>query len=379
MNPSRVFSIPELLDQIAVNLPPNEVYKMGQLNSRIRHHTQITVLKNRSSFAKANLSLFAASKTTWQMHRIATIPFDHLGIHYATAFLQLHGICESSLRILHKKKAWNLVYWADVMPDVFPSEMRDHVFRAVHHMMAKATISVIHTTTTTTTTTTTSTTSTTPSATPEETKPFQFNRLDDPVLILFWLCYFGSHEILSKLNVNSFLIDYEDDEDEKETILHNAFMFACDSGSRATAEWVLLSNLVDLETWGGQVLADAARLGNKGIVEMVLARCDGGGGGGGGAGDGTNDANVGDDGVDGGDNNNTGGLQMATLVGNGSLDLACCWAFENGHLDVILALVKAGVDVSKEYLGHVEPVVESSDVGVALGIVEGVLAASVEV
>ncbi|KAJ3031554.1 UNVERIFIED_CONTAM: putative RNA helicase [Siphonaria sp. JEL0065] len=256
MNNTRVFAIPELLDQVALYIPPNELHRIGQLSRITRHHAQITILCNRPTFAYTNLAIYIAETPTWQSHRLAALPFSRLGINYIIALFRIHGFCESSLRILHIRKPWNL--------------------RNINKV----------------------------------------TKFDDPVLILFWLSFFGTRDILLSHCIHSFVQDYDQDDEERETILHNAFTFSCDSGDRATAEWILGSDQIDLTTWGGQVLADAARLGNIEIVEMVLEKVD----------------------------------SVDRLVRDGSAEVASSWAFENQHFDVIRVLVKAGIDVSKKFL-----------------------------
>ncbi|KAJ3069710.1 hypothetical protein HDU98_007215 [Podochytrium sp. JEL0797] len=287
-----VLHIPELLDAISVYIPPDEIHKVGQLNRRCRQLASFDILRHRATFAKTNLLLFILSVPSHEKSELLSeLPLLKLGLQYVVALFELMGFCEGSIRLLHTKR-WNLVTWADIMPDIYPSSDKLLISQALETLLAKL-------------------------------KPTdKLKTLDDPVLVLFWSCFFGSTTLLN-LDVTKFLEDFEDDDEERETICHNAFMFACDSGDASVAEWVLGSNLVDLGTWGGQILADAARLGNVEIVEMVLRR----------------NASVG----------------VGALVENGTVAIACAWALENGHPNVVRALMKAGVTIPQEFLEHVSP------------------------
>ncbi|ORY49897.1 hypothetical protein BCR33DRAFT_556303 [Rhizoclosmatium globosum] len=243
------FHIPELLEHVAAYLPPNQLHRIGQLNRRCRQIARIDSLANRATFAKTNLHIFCIDNPSMQPQRLSELPLVRLGIHYIIALFELNGVCESTLRILHKERHYYALNWHSIMPDIYPPTHKPLVFKAIDTLLHRRT---------------------------HHRKPTEKpnnHPNDDATLLLFWTCFFGSETLLPR-DIKTILQDTEEDPEELANIFHNAFTFACDSGNPRVAEWVLGSEFVDMKVWGGQVLADAARQGKIEIVEMVLGRRD---------------------------------------------------------------------------------------------------------
>ncbi|KAJ3028913.1 UNVERIFIED_CONTAM: hypothetical protein HDU68_000610 [Siphonaria sp. JEL0065] len=278
-------SIPEILDHIALHLPPDELYKLGQLNSRCRLLASIDTLTSRSVFSQNNLTLFIATSKAIKPFQLGHLPLCRLGKHYLASFFCHFGFNSTTLSTLLKKNAgymnwcqippfWNHVAWSDVMPDVFPPGNRELVYDSIKQLPVSFTNNLKH----------------------------------DPILYTYWSCYF--QDAIAAKNSITALLTLKKGNPEVPYILAGAFYFAYNSGNAQVTRVVLETEKVDLNLWGPQALADASRLGHTEIVEMLLERND---------------------------------IDFRAAGNRAAVAVAFNWAKENGKVQVLDVLKKAGL------------------------------------
>ncbi|KAJ3069709.1 hypothetical protein HDU98_007214 [Podochytrium sp. JEL0797] len=291
--------ITEILDTIAIFLPPNDIHKIGQLNRRCRQIARFELLSARSKFARDNFNYFVKSRNALQPSDIAHLFMFRLGVHYMTAYFNLFGVNSKTMSLCHPKSSlplasdspWtrqstgymrDMIFWSEVLPDVFPSDRRQVVFEALQHAINR--------------------------------KNEITSKRDDPILILLWSCFFGDRQNTEKAirrmhEVGQELLFFP-------TLFTSAFFMAYQSGDVETTNVILATGGVDLRKFAGQALAatDAARLGHVEIVAMLLARSD---------------------------------LEYRVGHLHSSVDVAFQWAHQNGHSDVMKKIVACNVGVSE--------------------------------
>ncbi|KAI9342581.1 hypothetical protein BDR26DRAFT_933506 [Obelidium mucronatum] len=285
-----VFSLPELVDQIALHLPPNELYKLGRLNQRCRSIAHLDILSEREYFARRNLQYYIATTKATKSFHVSSLPFLHLGVHYVSAFFHEFGFNATSLGILLKKHQmnwsqtppfWNHTAWNDIMPDAFWEDRRELVFNAFKNSVQPS---------------------------PLKEGP-AFDPKHDPILCTYWSCHFQD-AFLAEKSIQGVLHLKMGNQPEVTHILAGAFFFAYNSGNAEVTGIVLDTRKVDLLRWGPQALADASRLGHVQIVELLLQRSE---------------------------------LDFKEVGNKAAVCVAFNWARENGHFEVVEALLSAGL------------------------------------
>ncbi|KAJ3066639.1 hypothetical protein HDU98_010071 [Podochytrium sp. JEL0797] len=225
-----VFHLAVFIEAIPVHVPPNEIHKIGQLNRACRAAVRVQLLLDCPQFASDNLHNFIISS-------------NEFGFNWNT-LAQLHPKSDAStINFNTFPPVWDKPSWRDLIPNAFPLVHRKLVFDSLHQALTTCSM-----------------------------HPALKMHDDDFVLVLFWLCFFGDCGAVEKWIPR--LLGQTQNRTSFPGILTGAFCFACESGDLGTANAVLESGLVQLESCAAQALVESAKLGHVGIVEMLLGRVD---------------------------------------------------------------------------------------------------------
>ncbi|KAJ3249245.1 hypothetical protein HDU78_005385 [Chytriomyces hyalinus] len=315
----------ELVLLIASLVPPYELHKFGLLSTRFRAACSMRILTRWPGFALKNVS----SQTYATLQKT---DYFSLGFHYLTALFRTFGVTVTSFAIILKlniEDDLTLPESSHLMPDSMSHTEATLIFRAIE---------------------------TTLNAYLESSPPIHpCCDTHDMHLLLQWASFFGN-KLLSKLCIDHILqlasdneleptdlepLDQLDNAMETATIdttpsvdamfydvratLTSAFLLCAQgSGNADIGALLLATRWVQLDVWGQQTLAEAARAGNAEFLKMLLEW--------------------------------KWPEEHVGVIGEwvpGNADLAFSWASMNNHVECMTVLISSGVLMSIDVASEV--------------------------
>ncbi|ORY49899.1 hypothetical protein BCR33DRAFT_713503 [Rhizoclosmatium globosum] len=245
----------ELLNHVAIFVPPHELHRVGQLNRRCRYSSHFLSLATRPSFASRNLKYHILVQRVIHPYQLTHIPFTRLGVHYITVLVEVFGFTSKTLSILHPNNVNTInwlhlpyfytpsVTWSDIMPDIFPDPTATLISHSLQLIFTNAATASIQLNTT----------------------------KHDPLLILLWSAHAGNTN-LARCAIPAVVSKNATTPVELMYHFRSAFFFAYHSNSADMMQIVLDSGYVEVEEYAGQALAESALLGLVESVRYLLGR-----------------------------------------------------------------------------------------------------------